>query len=269
MTQYRMLACDIDNTLVRFPDPPTPQTTAAIRAAVNQGTMVVLVTGRAFRRALPVAKHLGLDTPIICNHGGSIRDAKTGRVIHRETMPRALVREIVSWLQEQNVHILVFDEDLVYLDGLPAEIVPEFQVYARGPHTVYAPDLLHVLPAQTEIILSTAPDHDLLDGVYGRAQERFGDRTRVLFSHPFGVDMMPYCSKSQALAWLAAHYGFDQKEIMAVGDGFNDVDMVTWAGLGVAMGDGVSEVQVAADIVAPPFVHDGLAWAIEHYILSC
>ncbi len=265
---YRLLACDIDNTLVRFPEPPTARVTQAIRTAIEHGTIVALVTGRAFRRALPVAQALGLDTPIICNHGGSIRDSRTGEMIHRETLSRPLAHEVIAWLQGQNVRILVFDGDIVYHDGTTEEIVPEFQIYTRGDQSILAPDLLPVLPETTEIILSTSHDHAHLEQVYRQALSQFGARTRVLFSHPFGLDIMPHSSKSMALSWLAAHLQVPQSEVMAVGDGNNDLDMISWAGWGVAIGDGDQETLAAADVVAPPFDHDGLAWAIETYILA-
>jgi Cof subfamily protein (haloacid dehalogenase superfamily) len=265
---YRLLACDIDNTLVRFPDPPSPRVVEAVQAATRAGVTVVLVTGRAFRRARPVAEALGLRTPMVCNHGGSIRDTVTGAIIHREVLPQTRMREIVAWLQTQQVHILVFDGDMVYHDGTEDEIVPDFQVYTRGEQSVYAPDLLSVLPPETEVILSTTHDHDHLARVYERAVARFGHDERILFSHPYGLDIMPKSSKSSALAWLAEVLHVTRDRVIAVGDGDNDVDMLAWAGLGVAIGDGTPDALAAADTIAPPFDQDGLAWTIERYILS-
>jgi Cof subfamily protein (haloacid dehalogenase superfamily) len=262
--KVRLLACDIDNTLVRFPDPPSAPVQGAIRAAVDAGVIVVLSTGRAFRRARPIAELLGLDTPIICNHGGSIRHAGTGRVLYRKVLPPDLAREMVAWLQTQNVHMFCFDGDLVYHDGQTDQVVPDFQVYTRGEQSIWAPDMLAALPGQIEIILSTSPDHDHLARVHARTIARLDGRARVLFSHPFGMDIMPPSSKSEALAWLSGQLGIPQAEVMAVGDGGNDADMLAWAGLGIAMGDGEPEALAAADVVAPPFTADGLAWAIEY-----
>ena len=265
---YRLLACDIDNTIVRFPDPPSPAVTAALHAAREQGTVIALVTGRAFRRARPVAQILDLDTPIICNHGGSIRDGQTGDMLHREVLPRALSTEVVEWMSSQDVHIFVFDQDLVYHTGKIDEVVADFQVYTRGEQSFYVSNLLQELPEETEIILCTSRDHEHLAEVHRQAAARFGQRTRVLFSHPYGIDVMPHSSKSQALEWLAARLHISQDSVMAVGDGDNDVDMLAWAGLGVAMGDGAPNALAQADVIAPSFDHDGLAWAIQKYILG-
>jgi Cof subfamily protein (haloacid dehalogenase superfamily) len=264
--RYRLLACDIDNTLVQFPDPPTPRVRAAIRVAVDAEVLVVLVTGRAYRRARPVAQALELDTPLICNHGGSIRDAQTGTVIHRKTLARPVVHEIVTWLQTQDVHMLLFDGDVVYHDCTTSETVPDFQIYTRGPQSILMRDLREVLPDETEIILCTSRDHDHLAQVHARADARYGETLRVLFSHPFGLDIMPESSKSEALAWLAEQHGISPSEVMAIGDGNNDVDMLAWAGLGIAIGDGDPAALRAAQVVAPPFGQDGLAWAIERYL---
>jgi hydroxymethylpyrimidine pyrophosphatase-like HAD family hydrolase len=75
-------------------------------------------------------------------------------------------------------------------------------------------------------------------------------------------------SKGHALATLAAHYGIAQNEVMAMGDQDNDVDMIAWAGIGVAMGDASPNAKTAADHIAPPVAEDGAAWAIEHFILE-
>jgi len=265
---FRLLACDIDDTIVRFPDPPSPAVASALHAAREQGTIVALVTGRAFRRARPIAQMLDLDTPVICNHGGSIRDGKTGDMLHRETLPRALAAEVVAWMSAQDVHMFVFDQDLVYYTGKTDEIVADFQVYTCGEQSIYAPDLAQTLPEETEIILCTSQDHEHLAEVHRQAVQQFGQRTRVLFSHPYGLDIMPHSSKSQALGWLAARLDIPQEDVLAVGDGDNDVDMLAWAGLGVAIGDGTPAALEQADVIAPPFDQDGLAWAIQQYILE-
>jgi HAD superfamily hydrolase (TIGR01484 family) len=94
--RYRVLALDIDNTLVRFPDPVSPRVHRAVRAAIDSGVTVLLVTGRAYRRALPVARQLGLTTPMICNHGGVIRDTRDGTIVQRTTLDRALTSEVAG-----------------------------------------------------------------------------------------------------------------------------------------------------------------------------
>jgi Cof subfamily protein (haloacid dehalogenase superfamily) len=265
---YKLLVCDIDNTLVRFPDPPSPRVKKAIHAARAAGATVALATGRAFRRARPVAEMLEIDTPIICNHGGSIRDAQTGAMIHRETLPHKLAHKVVSWLQTQNVHLLVFDGDLVYHDCRTDQVVSDFQVYTQGEQSTFCENVLEVLPEETEIVLCTSRDREHLARVFEHAWTRFHDSTRVLYTHPHGLDIMPKCSKSRSVAWLASHLDVPQDQVMAIGDGSNDVDMLAWAGLGVAIGDGDQAALSAADVVVPSFDQDGAAWAIEQYLFS-
>ena len=121
--------------------------------------------------------------------------------------PAPLVVEIVSWLQTQNVCIMLFDGDHVYCDCTPEEVVPDFHVYAQGDHSTYASDLRPMIPEQTEIILNTSLDREQLAAVYARAQQRWGGMTRVLFSHPFGVDIMPHSSKSAGLVVVGSTLG--------------------------------------------------------------
>jgi Cof subfamily protein (haloacid dehalogenase superfamily) len=261
--RYRVLALDIDHTLVRFPDPVSPRVRRAVRAAVDAGVKVLLVTGRAYRRALPVARELGLASPMICNHGGVIRDVRDGSIIQRTTLDRALTSQVVAWLQAQPIGVILFDGDHVYRDCTRQAIVPDFHIYTRGPHSHYVPDLLAHIPLETEVLMATEVEETVVAQVAERARLRWTPTLRVMYSHPHTVDLIPHSSKSEALAWLVAQWGVPRKQVLAVGDGINDVDLLAWAGTGVAMGDGHPEALAAADVVAPPFAKDGVAWAVE------
>jgi Cof subfamily protein (haloacid dehalogenase superfamily) len=264
--RYRVLALDIDNTLVRFPDPVSPRVRRAVRAAVGAGVQVLLVTGRAYRRALPVARDLDLTSPLICNHGGVIRDGVDGTIIQRTTLDHALTSEIVAWCQAQQVGVILFDGDHVYRDCTQARIVPDFHIYTRGPQSHYVPDLLAHIPAETEVLMATETDEVFVGQVAERARVRWTPTIRVMYSHPHTVDLMPHVSKSKALAWMVKQWNVSREEVLAVGDGINDVDFLSWAGTGVALGDGHPEALAAADVIAPPFEEEGAAWAIETYL---
>jgi Cof subfamily protein (haloacid dehalogenase superfamily) len=266
--RYRLLACDIDDTLVRFPDPPSPRVTHAIQAAVASGVTVVLVTGRAYQRALPVVRALGLTTPLICNHGASIRDPTNDATIQRTTMPRAAVLPVCDWVRAHGLYNMVFDAHRVYRDCTAEQIMPDFYLYTRGPHAVYARDLGATIPEEIEVLMATGTDCERIAEVASLAEVRWGGLFRVSYSHPYTVDVLPKVFKSDALAWLAGQLGVAREEVMAAGDGENDVDMLAWAGLGVAMGDGVPRARAAAGVIAPPFDQDGAAWAVERYILA-
>jgi Cof subfamily protein (haloacid dehalogenase superfamily) len=261
-----VLALDIDNTLVRFPDPVSPRVHRAVWAAVDAGVRVLLVTGRAYRRALPVARALDLTTPLICNHGGVIRDVRDGAFLQRSTLDRTLTSKIVTWLQAQPIGVILFDGDHVYRNCTRAQIVPDFHVYTRGPQSHYVPDLLAHIPAQTEVLMATEIDEPFVAQVAERACARWSPTIRVMYSHPHTVDLMPHVSKSKALAWMVEQWGVAREQVLAVGDGINDVDFLAWAGTGVAMGDGHPEALAAADAIAPSFEKDGVAWVVETFL---
>jgi Cof subfamily protein (haloacid dehalogenase superfamily) len=230
---------------------------------VDAGLRVLLVTGRAYRRALPVQRELGLTAPLICNHGGVIRDGVSGAILQRTTLDRRLTHEIVAWLQAEGAGVLLFDGDTVYRNCTVDRIVPDFHVYTRGPGTIYAPDLLQRIPAETEVLMATELEEATVARVAARARDRWGSTVRVMYSHPHTVDIMAHVTKSATLAWLVEQWGVPREQVLAVGDGINDVDFLAWAGTGVAMGDGHPEALAAADVVAPPFDADGVAWAVE------
>jgi hydroxymethylpyrimidine pyrophosphatase-like HAD family hydrolase len=100
-------------------------------------------------------------------------------------------------------------------------------------------------------------------------QTAVGDRLNVFHSLDILIEITsPNVSKGHALETLAAYYGIPYSEVMAIGDQDNDVDMIAWAGVGVAMGDASPKAQAAADYIAPPFDEDGAVWAIEKFILE-
>ena len=134
------------------------------------------------------------------------------------------------------------------------------------------PDLLALLYAApidpTKLIL-VLPTEAETDATVAAIEARFGDAVYATKSHPnFAEVINPQVNKGVALAAVAAHLGVAQAETMAVGDGMNDLPMLQWAGLGVAMGQAYPQVRAAADVVTASLADDGLAQAIERYILG-
>jgi Cof subfamily protein (haloacid dehalogenase superfamily) len=128
---------------------------------------------------------------------------------------------------------------------------------------------LYDAPSDPTKLILVLPTEAETDATVAAIETRFGDAVYTTKSHPnFAEVINPQVNKGVALAVVAAHYGIAQRETMAVGDGMNDLPMLEWAGLGVAMGQAYPQVRAAADVVTAALADDGLAQAIERYVLG-
>lgn len=262
-----MLAVDLDGTTVGHSGEITPRVLAAIDAAQRAGVHVVIATGRTPSGLRRFAARMNVQGPAITTQGGLIVDMDTGAEMHRLYLPRALACEVVAreraW---PTLCTVLYRSDHLFVDDL-------------ATFTVHA-DLVGVAAVQVDDLCTAVADADpdkvlfLTDGlrtreVFGAIHGYVGDRATVVQSHARIVEVNPLgADKGSALAWLAAHYGIAREQVMAIGDQHNDVTMLQWAGLGVAMGNAAPEIQAVADVVTAHFDEDGAAAAIEKYVLG-
>jgi Cof subfamily protein (haloacid dehalogenase superfamily) len=265
----RLLALDLDGTLIgedlRIPD----AVRRAIRRAQDAGVYVTLATGRSVRATLPFATALDIDAPLICYQGARIQHARTGEVIFNHLVPSDLAIEVARIVGGAGVHIQAYIDDELYV---PVER-PEIEVYTRlspVPIPVHiVDDLAQVLAERPPTKLVFVADEATVKLWVERLQQRFGERLSIMRSYPvFGEAVAPGCSKATALAFLADQLGVPREATVAVGDQENDIPMLRWAGLGLAVANAVPAVLAVADAVVPSVWEAGVAVAIERYMLG-
>jgi Cof subfamily protein (haloacid dehalogenase superfamily) len=248
----------------------SPRTRNAIAAAQKAGIIVTIATGRMFRSASRVAADLGISGPLICYQGALIRHYPSGETLLHETVRADLARAVIEASTAAGLHLNVYLDDELYVDRM----TPEAQFYSRinldlPVHEVG--DLAQWLGSHggepTKLVIVTDPS--VTDGVLADFTSRFGQVLQVTKSHPRFTELTnSACSKGRALALLAGYYSVPQSEVMAIGDGLNDLDMLAWAGYGVAMEGAPEAVLKASRLVCPPIHLDGAADAIERFALS-
>ena len=261
----RLVALDVDGTLVDTDMAVSPRLRQAIADAQARGVIFTLATGRGPRSIAPFVHELGFSAPQICYQGGLIYDVQRSQVLHRATLSPLIVREAVQWAQHEDYDISVYIDGQVYLERLRHPRV----FYDRwfGLPIRLVPDLAAAVTHDPEKVLFTA-EPPVADKIHAGLTQRFADRVQVMRTHELFVELVPNgSSKGHALAWLAQEYGIDRQQVMAAGDSENDLSMVAWAGLGVAMGNAVADVKAAADWIAPPVQADGAAVALERFVL--
>ncbi len=275
---YRLLAIDIDGTLVNSRDELTPATKDALMRAGQAGIQVVLATGRRYSHALPLVEPLGLDVPLVTASGALIKDPLDHRTLFQAQFEPQVLHDVLAIADRCGYDPVLCGD--TYEQGF------DFYVASREART---PELAYYLNSNTlrwriwpQLIESPPP------GVFGgfcvgtleqmneleaalRSQLPGKLHTHVL--HPpnyrgFFIEIAPAgVTKWSAVQRLARGWGIDESEICAVGDDVNDIPMIQSAGLGIAMGNAQPSVKEAADRIAPTHDEDGLVevvrWLVE------
>jgi Cof subfamily protein (haloacid dehalogenase superfamily) len=267
----KLIALDLDGTLFGDDLVIAPRTRKAIADAQAAGIIVTIATGRMFRSARQIADDLNIAGPLICYQGALIQDNTSEEILLHKTVPITLAREVAATCAEMHLHLNVYTDDNLYV----SEITPGARFYAQInmdlPMNVVG-DLDNWLDRNgqhepTKLVIITEPEQT--DSTLATFTGLFGDRLQVTKSHPRFTELTNRTSsKGRALAILAERYNVPQAQVMAIGDGYNDMDMIEWAGWGVAMATAPQVVRDAARIVSPPLSDDGSADAIERYALS-
>ncbi len=276
-----ILALDIDGTLLGPGSILADRTRQAVHAAGQAGWLVTLATGRRWGATKPVADALGLESPLICFNGALIRDSVSGEILHYNPLPQDAVRPLILALAERGLQPVLYEDFATgerVITG-PAERDSEhIALWIGGLETNYggivtrlSHDELANTPSATRILVFD--DIDKVDWV-GTVAEELGLSARVLF-YPVEREgalmaelLHPDGTKAVALAALAARYNLTMNEVIAVGDGHNDVEMLAEAGVGVAMGQAPPEVIAHAKFTIGSHAEDGLAAFIEQELLA-
>ncbi len=269
---YRLLAVDYDGTTAEGGHLPTQRVRDAGAAARAAGVRIVLATGRSFGASFRFAEALGLRDELITYQGAIVREmARPHTTLLKEVLPSEPLAEFLAFAEARDLDLSLYGEEEYYITALR---------HSREFHQRWFGPPFHVVPTYADALRAfrakgEAPIKGLMivepgggEPLAAELRAQFGDRLTVLRSHELFTEVTaPNASKGNALAFVAARCGISQAETIAVGDSDNDISMIRWAGLGVAMGNAAPEVKAAASLIAPSVQEDGLAAVIEEYIL--
>ncbi len=280
----RLLALDLDGTLLNSQGKVSERNAQALAAARALGVHVAVVTGRRFRDARPTALQLGLDVPLISHNGALTRHASTLETIALFPLPLAAAQKALAIGRSWGVNPLISDDQgglgvLVY-DRLSGENSALLK-YVAWARRIHGDDGAVLETASLEQYLDHDPVHvsfsgacEPLNKLSERLQREIGTEARVLSTmYPkldFGLlDVLhPRASKGAGVAAAALELGITPAEVMAIGDNFNDLEMLRYAGTGVLMSNAEAALHEAEDLhITGTNDEDGVALAIEKFIL--
>jgi hypothetical protein len=272
MTPIRLIALDIDGTLVGDDLVVGRRTMAAVAEAQRRGIAVCLVTGRMATSAVPFAETLGLTGPVVAQQGAMVRmmpapgSSRPGRLLYHRPLRPEVTTDIVRWCLERHLtpHYNYLEWMIV---GSTEERLEEYRLFVGDRLRIIPDVVVRASGLVTKVVAIGNGNHslDVLDE--GRAQ--FAGRAEVTLSHPRFLEFLaPGVSKGLGVRWLARHFQVPLAQCLAIGDQYNDLEMISEVGHGVAMPSAPAAVQAAARYVAPPVADEGAAQMIERIALD-
>lgn len=264
----RLIAIDMDGTLLNEHNLLTANTIATIKTAKTRGIKIVLCSGRPLTGLKAFFPQLGLVDPgdyAITYNGAMVQEADSGKVLLAHTLNYQQFLELTNLANQLHVHSHAEDEANMYT---PNRDISRYSV--RESYLVNMP-LFYRQPEEfaadkqfAKVMFIDEPE--LLAKAKAQIPQNFFDRYYFVNSEPFFLEALnPKASKGNAVADLAAKLNLDLTEVMAIGDQANDLPMIQVAGLGVAMGNAIPEVKAAAQVITATNAEDGVAQAIRQY----
>lgn len=271
MSNIKMLALDLDGTLTNSEKKITPRTRAALEKAMDAGVTIVLASGRPTVGIQPLADELNLSTRggcILAYNGGKIIDCATGETLYQKRFPAEMIRPVCNFAAEMGINVLCYDSNGIVTEQPDDEWAGREAMICKVP-LQKVENLADYLDYPICKLLLTL-DPSKMAAVEPEAKRLFGQQLGVFRSCDFFIEVVPKgVAKDASLAALLERRGLTQEHLMAVGDGMNDLPMLQFAGVGVAMANADPAVKAGADdVTLADNDHDGVAEAIEKYILQ-
>lgn len=264
---FRAIALDLDGTLTNHDKVVTPRTRQALLKAQELGTVIILASGRPTYGIVPVAECLELEKRggyILSYNGGNIVNAKTGEKLFSQFLPDAVIPILYKYAKEKNHALLGYAGNEIITE-MPDDPYVKEESRINKMNIRKVDNLMETLEPHPTKLLMTGDPTDML-----KAEEELvgilGEKMDIFRSAPFFLELVPKgIDKAQSLLRLLSKINLTPADLMAFGDGYNDLSMLKLAGVGVAMANAAPEVRADADYVTLSNEEDGVAAALLHF----
>lgn len=261
---YRLMAADYDLTLTGPDRKVSAHTRETIRAVYAAGKYVTLASGRLGGSAEVARELFPGDVPLILGNGGLVQSCATGETLAETMMDEQTALTMLRWCRRKASAAIVYGRSTIYTDRENAASAMYAQRSSSSPQLLSSPEeiahegIYKILLLGLPVTVRRAGKKLLADPPC--PVDCFTSSPEALEIVPPGVN------KATGLARVAELLGIPREETIAIGDGENDISMLRWAGLGIAMANAPDNVKAAADVIAPACDEDGAAWAMEKYL---
>ncbi len=271
--EIKLLVVDIDGTIAGKSNSVSTRVKETIKQAQAKGVQVAIATGRMYRSALRFHQEIASTLPLIAYQGAWIQDPADGKFHRHLSVPKDFCERLLDYFEQPelknllSVHFYINDELYV------RELTRDTKLYAKrsGINAIAVGDLRKTLSNEPTKILALCDDTEIIDNLLGNLRSLYTPAELYLTKSvaTFFEATNPLVNKGTGVRYIAEELlAIKNTNVMTIGDNFNDVEMLEYAGVGVAMEDAPTEVKEIADWVTPSVEKDGVAIAIEKFLLS-
>lgn len=268
--EEKVLVLDIDGTLTNSEKQVTPETKLAITNILERGHKVILASGRPtpgmrrYEEELELAKYGGY---MLSFNGGRIVECGTKRVVYQRILPPEVIGELHVFAKDNGCGLLTYANEDIISAFAPDEYV-ELESRINGMNIKVVEDFVNFVDFDVNKCLLTAPV-DKAPALEKALQEKYDGVLSIYRSEPFFIEVMPLnVDKATSLEHMLAAIGMTNVSAICCGDGYNDISMIKYAGIGVAMGNAQPAVKEAADYITGTNDEDGLVDVIDKFIMN-
>lgn len=268
---YKLVAIDMDGTLLKNDHSISEEVKETIKSANEKGVKVVLATGRPLNGVTAYLKELNLlkeDDYVLSYNGGLIQKTLSGEIVSQILMPIGSFNELYSLSLEVGVHIHLLTSKAVITPNRDISIYTSTESYINSMPIWYrTPEEIEDISEICKIMLIDHPE--VLEEAVTKLPSWLYEKYNVVRSSPYFLEILPKgVGKGTGIKLLGEKLGIKREEIIAIGDAGNDLDMIKYAGLGVAMDNAFDFIKEEADFITKSNEEDGVAHVINKFILD-
>lgn len=262
MSKIKMIATDIDGTILKHNFEFNQEVKDCIKKLTQDGVKVVLVTGRMHVATLRLAEELELNTPIISYQGGMVRCGN--KTLYERFLNPDRAREIINWAKRNHVHLNLYMNDKLHVET-DSEIVRRYTDERAAEYVIKSFDELK-LEKVNKLLAINFEDENKVTMWKEYLETKYTD-VYFVKSMPYFCEVChPEATKGHAVDFLIKHWGLTKEEVMTIGDQNNDIELLQAGGIKVAMGNATDELKATADFVTDTVNKNGFVRAVEKYV---
>ncbi len=264
---YKLVVIDLDNTLLNNEHKISERNREIVQKVRSKGIEVIIATGRMYISAKPYLNSLSLQNSAIVYNGAMVKDIETDETIYHKPINKKHAKEIIKDIKGEGLHLNLYQNDKLYVDS-DNKYTKRYEEIS-GIKAVQVEDLLEINIVDPTKLLIIEDDPELHVYYQKYLKSKYGDIINVTESKKYFIEIgAKGVNKGKTLQQLIRKKDIDRDEIIAIGDSYNDIEMLSYAGTGIAMENAPEEIKKKVDMVVPNNENNGVAMILDKLIMN-